>query len=852
MYTSIFYDREKNRIHLWDSKIGYKSFPYKKYAYIEDEDGEYTTIFGKKVKKITNWEKSLEENNKLYESDISPEMRVLIDLYYDADDNEYPENKIAILDIEVETDNTFPDVSAANNKITSICLYYYNDNTYHTFILDKDFKLQHNNINTNGKNIVIYGCINESELLEDFLSLIEKIRPTIITGWNIDNFDIPYLIRRMNRVVGPHNTKRLSSIGIIHYSEFKKKFSIAGISLLDYLLLYKKFTFSEEPSYKLDAIATKELGRGKTKFDGSLQNLYETNIEKFVEYNINDVELIFEIDNKKKFLDLVIGICHKGKIPYEDIYYSSKYLEGAILCDLKRNNLIAPNKISSNNKGEKFSGAYVKIPIPGIYEWVFDLDLTSLYPSIIMSLNISPETKIGKILNWDKDKFYKGDNVIWKLYNFKFNKEVEVDTDTLKKLLEDTKFHISSNGILYLPSSIKRGVIPKILSNWFNERIQYKNLMKKYGKENNIEKYDFYNKLQNIQKVLLNSLYGVLGLPVFRFYDIDNAEAVTTSGQTIIKHSEKKANEYFNKVLDTQDKDYCIYIDTDSLFLSATPILNKLYKNDLVDEKKTVSNVLKITTEVQTFINNSYSEFAKKFFNIQEEHKFQIKQELICRSALWTAKKRYAQWVINKEGIIVDMLDVKGIDVVRSSFPPAFKTFMENLLIKILKGVPKDSIDNDILELEKNLNKISIEDISKNTSINDINKYTENDSRENKYYKDRIFSTIYKGTPAHVRAAIFFNDLLSYFNLDKKYNKIRNGEKIKWCYLKNNEFGIDKIAFRGYEDPLEIIEFIKNNIDKKQMYESELKTKIEIIYNAIGWKFPSITKKLSEQFFKFE
>ena len=848
MYTSIYYELENNRIHLWDDHRGYKSFPYKKYAYIADDEGDYTTIFGQPVKKIYNWNDTMKKD--LFEVDVSPEMRTLIDLYYDAADDDYPENKIVTFDIELETDNTFPDIEKADNKITGISLYDHSIKKYYAFVLDPDKKIDDKDYTDSlGKRIVLKSCYSESELIENFIGIIENIRPTILTGWNIEFFDIPYLIRRMNRIVGPHNTKRLSPIGIIRYSEFRKRFIIAGVSILDYLALYKKFTFSEEASYRLDSIAHKELGKGKIEFDGSLQNLYETDLQKFIEYNINDVQLVVEIDNKKKFLELAIGISHKGRIPYEDIFYSSRYLEGAILSDLKRKKQVAPNKPDKNLVDKKFAGAFVKIPIPGFYSWVFDLDLTSLYPSIIMSLNISPETKISKIIDWNEEDFLNKKERDWILYHFEMKSSAKVNTSQLLELLKQTKYHLSSNGIIYLPNEIRQGVIPTILSKWFDERVKYKNLMKKYGKEKNIEKYEYFDKLQNIQKVLLNSLYGVLGLPIFRFYDLDNAEAVTLTGQNIIKFSERKGNEYFNKVLETNNKDYCIYIDTDSLFFSATPILDKLYK-DQSDTKVVIQNVLKITTEVQKYINNSYTEFARDVLNIYGKHRFEIKQELICRTALWTAKKRYAQWVINKEGILVDKLDVKGLDVVRSSFPPAFRGFMEKLLINILKEVPKDQIDNDILELESKLNDISIENISKNTSINDISKYENNEDKE--YYTDRIFSIIKKGTPAHVRAAISFNDLLKYFKLDKKYSSIRNGEKIKWCYLKKNEFGIDKIAFRGYDDPKEILEFINKYIDRKQMYETELKTKIENIYDAIGWKMPSQTKKLAQRFFKFE
>ena len=534
--------------------------------------------------------------------------------------------------------------------------------------------------------------------------------------------------------------------------------------------------------------------------------------------------------------------------------------------------------------------------------------------------------------------------------------------------------------------------------------------MKKFGKDNKKDKYDFYDRLQNIQKVLLNSLYGVLGLPIFRFYDLDNAASVTETGRSIIKFSEKKGDEYFNNVLKTNNN-YCLAGDTDSVgkdsvidtnlygkitllqcfdnltirgecdiysdisnrkfifpdnlvlpyydednkeisygkvkyiekhiinkrmfriktksgkfvditedhslmildestkklkeikpnklkkgdkiiklkydidevdeiidlgikkevvfdvgmddsphtffannilvhnsvYFSASPLLKYLYPNlDYSNEKLATDAVSHIVSDVQKYINDSYDDFAKEILNITTGHRFSIKQELICKSGLWTAKKRYALKVVNREGILVDKLEVKGLDTVRSSFPPAFKGFLEKMLISILDKESQDKIDDDIVKMENKLNSFTINEVSKNTSITDIVKYTDEVSG---YYADRIFSAIKKATPAHVRAAIAFNDLLQYYGLDNSISPIKNGEKIKWCYLKNNNFGLDKIAFRGYDDPKEILDFVNTYIDRQRIYESELKSKIENIYAALQWKFPSRYKKLAKQFF---
>ena len=845
MYTNIYYDRDKNRIHLWDDKLGYKSFPYKKYAYIKDKDGKYLTIFGEKVAKIHRWTKDMEDD--MFESDVYPEMRTLIDLYYDSEDDDYPENRIAVIDIEVETTQGLPNIELADKKITGITIHDSETDKYYAFILDPSLTVDETQLNLKD-NTVVRINLSESELLEEFLDTYVQLKPTIISGWNVDFFDMPYLIRRIAQVLGQHRVKELSPVGILRFSDWKNRFIIAGVNVLDYLALYKKFNFSEEPSYRLDSIAKKELGKGKTEFEGTIQQLYENDIEKFIEYNINDVELVVELDKKKKFFDLAVGISHKGRTPYEDIFYSSKYLEGAILCDLKRNNMVAPNKPARTLDNKTFIGAYVKDPKPGFYEWVFDLDLTSLYPSIIMSLNISPETKMGKILDWDEGQFSNRIDRTWRLQNLVTNQIVNPTTEELLNFLKSTKYHISSNGIIYASPSVITGVIPKILSKWFEERVKYKNLMKKYGKADNAEQYDFYDKLQTIQKVLLNSLYGVLGLPIFRFYDLDNAAAVTTTGQAIIKYSEVKGNEFYFNTLG-EKKDYCIYIDTDSLFFSATPLADKLFPGvDKSDIKLFTTKTIEIVSKVQKYINDSYDEFAQNTLHIQGKHRFEIKQELICLSGIWTAKKRYALQVINREGIFIDKLDVKGLDIVRSSFPPAFKGFMTNILISILKKVPQVEIDKSILDLEDSINSIPLLDISKNTSINNIVKYQSTDTHS-EYYEDGIFSVIKKGTPAHVKAAIAFNDLLKYFQLEDKISPIGNGEKIKWCYLKKNNFGLDKIAYRGYDDPQEIIDFVELYIDKYAIYDAELKTKLQNIYDALNWLFPNKMKFLGHQFF---
>lgn len=776
----------------------------------------------------------------------------MVDLYYDSPDDDYPDHKILTIDIEVDIENNLPNIEIADNEITGISFFDHVAKKYTALILDKKQKIGNKEIDTFDHPVDLLVFPTEMDLLEEFIMKWNEIKPTIVTGWNVDGFDIPYIIRRIARVYDNEVALTLSPINKITYSDYRRRYSIAGISVLDYLELYKKFTFTQKASYRLDAIANDELKRGKIEYDGTLATLYETDINKFIEYNINDVELVVGIDNKRKLLDLAIGISHKGKIPYEDIYFSSRYLEGAILCDLKKRNLVSinkPNRALSESK--TFTGAFVKAPIPGKYDWVFDLDLTSLYPSIIMSLNISPETKVGKILNWDSKKFINNEDITYSLYSFDLDKTASINKEQLKLLLESNKYTIASNGVMYLPMSEKIGVIPDILNKWFNERVKYKNLMKKYGKSGDQDKYVFYDKLQVIQKTLLNSLYGVLGLPIFRYYDIDNAEAVTVTGKSIIHYSEYEANKFYAATLKEDNViDRVQYIDTDSLYLSASDYLRfkKINTNKSFNELSL--DIGKFVDKIQKHINTSYDMFAKGELNIHDKHRFEIKQELICKSGVWVAKKRYALLVVNREGIEERKLEVKGLDTVRSSFPVAFKGYMEKFLENILEGVDRKKIERELLEFEDKLDDIPLLQIARNTSINDIRKYY-NDKTDNVYYTSNIFSKINKGTPAHVKSAIVYNDLIRYKNLTSKYKTIDNGEKIKWVYLKTNSLGIDAIAFRGYDDPPHVMEIIEKYVDKEKIFERELKGKMESILTSIGWAYPTHATLTAQKFFDF-
>ena len=823
-------------MHVWDDKAGYLTFNYKKYAYVKNRSGNYISLFGDKLKRVTKWEK---DQPDLFESDVSPEIRVLVDNYTDSDEPSVG-NRVMIFDIEVEVTDGFPDPKKAENKITSIAFNDPLTNEYFCYVLDTKDKLNLGESRTKKDIDTIVSFYDEYDLLNAFFKKYMEIQPTILTGWNVEFFDVNYLYNRAVQVVGQDIANLLSPIGQVQWSDFSKRYKIAGVSILDYLALYKTFTFSQQSSYRLDYIGEVEVGEKKVEYEGTLNDLYENDIDKFVQYNLQDVKLVKRIDEKLNFIEIGRGIAHLGHCPYEDVFMSSRYLEGAILVYLKKKGIVAPNKPPRPKSfgNEKFVGAYVQDPIKGKHNWVYDLDITSMYPSCIMSLNISPETKIGKIQGWNPEEFLKKNNK--KTYSVTQNdKVIGRFTETeLKKFIDGKEIGIATNGVMYRTD--KDGLLPALLRKWFDERVEYRKLSKKFHEEGDKEQSDYFDRRQYLQKVLLNSLYGVLGLPVFRFYDLDNAEATTYTGQTLIKFTKKIGNAYYNKELNDQEN-HCIYIDTDSVFYSATPLVKKRFPNmDINNEDKMSKAILEIADEVQSYLNDSYNYFAKKFCNLNE-HRFDIKQEVIAKSGLFVTKKRYGLKIINDNGKKVDKMMVKGLDTVRSSFPIAMREMLSKVLEDIMMDVPKEKLDEFIINFRDSMKLMDFDKIAIPTSVKGIKKYGIKDGN--------LFDSYKLGTPVHVKSALFYNDILKYLKIPKRFTEIFDGEKIKWVYLKNNPIGLETIAYKGHEDPPQVLDFIRQNINPTKLYKQALHKKIMMLYEALGWDEPTDSSKTIERFF---
>jgi Kyanoviridae DNA polymerase len=877
IYQNIFVtqrtDFQPSQVYLWDDEEGLVVADYAEfqYAYKADPHGEFTSIYGEKLKKV--WRPRYGEPG-LYESDLPRATRVLTDLYLESD---LPStgHRLVCFDIEVSSEGGFAKPETAENEMTAVAIYNYVEDTYTVFLLDKEGSIAR----SKEGNEEVIPFRTEREMLEAFMEEYQRIKPTILTGWNCDGYDIPYLYNRLKRVFDWDMANSLSPVKLVQFNMNRLRYEIAGVSVLDYLALYKKFTYSQQPSYRLDAIGKVEIGMGKVAYEGTLDNLFKTDKKKFIDYNLTDVRIVVGIDRKMKLIELARFICHIGHVPYEDYSYSSKFIEGTIVTYLHRKGIIVSNKpIMESQFGEAprspfakaeaevgFAGAYVKAPFPGLYDWVYSLDLQSLYPSIIMSLNISPDSKRGRVFNWDVDRHLRKELLSYEV-QLENQATEHMDRDQFLAWLTDHRYSISSNGILY--SNDKTGIIPEILDKWFAERVQYKDLMKKYVKEGNAEQADFYDRRQHVQKILLNSIYGVLGLPIFRFYDLDNALAVTATGQDVIKTTAKYintqyrkrnaipkpdgwVNDYWNILKQEAHRhkepvpdrpsaeDHCVYIDTDSVYFSAVELMD----TDMIQQAQRDFTIA-TAREMEAAVNKFYDPMAKMLFNC-DTHRFYIKGESVMETGFWVAKKRYAMKKVydletNKE---MDKLAVKGLDVVRSSFPPAMRKFMSDVLLQILKKADKSVLDKMLLEFYTAMKDMHYTEIARNTAVNNVTKY---------HSISPSFQDFVSKTPAHVKAAITYNRLLTHFGLTNKYVPIGDGDKIKYVYLKRNPLQLEVLAIKTYDDPPEILEIVEKYIDHDALFEKEMANKLEDFYAALGWgMLPTQVNQTAFEFFDF-
>jgi len=722
---------------------------------------------------------------------------------------------LSTIDIEVKSENGFPDVESAAEEVLLITLQDYTTKEIITWG-QGPFKLKQGNHYYKQFN-------NEYDLLNDFIAWWIDNTPEVVTGWNSKLYDIPYLVRRIDRILGEKLMKRLSPWGLVTeqeiYVQGRKQLSydIGGVSQLDYLDLYKKFTYTNQESYRLDHIANVELGQQKldhSEFE-TFKDFYTQGWQKFVEYNIIDVELVDRLEDKMKLIELALTMAYDAKVNYEDVFYQVRMWDTIIYNYLKSRGIVIPPKVKSD-KNEKYAGAYVKEPIPGKYDWVVSFDLNSLYPHLIMQYNISPETL--------QDTRHPSATV-----NRILNKEID---------FQDYKDNaVCANGSMYRKDT--RGFLPELMDKMYSERVIFKKKMLKAKQEyektptKKLEKeIARCNNIQMAKKIALNSAYGAIGNQYFRYYKLANAEAITLSGQVSIRWIENRVNSYLNNILKTDSKDYVIASDTDSIYLHLGPLVDRVFPNGATDKSKVVEFIDKACQDqIEPFIDKSYKDLAD-YVNAYDQKMF-MKRENIADRGIWTAKKRYILNVWNSEGVAYaePKLKIMGIEAVKSSTPAPCRAMIKGALKLMMTGT-EDNVIEFIDKSRKEFNALPPEMISFPRSISNVKKYE---------CRTFIYS---KGTPIHVRGALLFNHYITDKKLTNKYSLINNGEKIKFCYLKEpNPLRENVISFiQDFPKELNLDKYIDYDLQFNKSFVEPVKT----ILDAIGW---SVEKTVNLEMF---
>ena len=724
--------------------------------------------------------------------------------------------KITSLDIEVACENGFPNVRECAESLLSITVQDYTTRKLKVFAT-RDYQ------NTRGDVDFIY-CDSEEHLLRSFLAYWQTDFPDVLTGWNVELYDVPYICGRLERLFGEKEMRQMSPWGMVKREEMEIKgrtqilYNMFGINVLDYMDLYKKFTYTNQESYRLDHIAFVELGQKKLDHSEyeNFKDFYTKDWQKFIDYNIKDVELVTRLEDKMKLIELAIALAYDAKVNLKDVYYQVRMWDTLIYNFLSERNVVVP-PAKRANKDEKYAGAYVKEPIPGKYDWVVSFDLNSLYPHLIMQYNISPET-----LGESRHASANVDRIL--------GKSCEIDP----------QYATCANGAQYRKDV--HGFLPEMMKKIYDERVQSKKLMLIAKQEyettptKDLEKsISKYNNIQMARKIQLNSAYGAIGNQYFRYYNIINAEAITLSGQVSIRWIENKVNGYLNTLLNTKEKDYVIASDTDSIYLSLDKLVTTVYGDQEVSQEKVVNFLDKACKEkIEPFIDKSYQELAE-YTNAYEQKMF-MKRENIAARGIWTAKKRYILNVWDSEGVRYSKpkLKMMGIEAVKSSTPAPCRTAIKDALNIMMSG-EQDELIKFIDSFRDEFYSLPPEDIAFPRSVNGLRKFK---SETNVYSK---------GCPLHVRGTLLYNFYVSQKKLENKYPLVQEGEKIKYIFLKvdrTNPINENVLSFLN-TFPREL--GLEHCLDRKAQFQKSFLDPLQIITKVIGWE----TEKTSTLEFLF-
>jgi DNA polymerase elongation subunit (family B) len=827
-YTNVVLKR--NEILLRGYENGQRvqqTIPYKPYLFMHSKSGsgEYRNLKGKQVDRIDfDSPSDARDFVKKYGDTSGITIYGLTNFVYTFINDNYPGDvvfdpaliSIVNIDIEVAADEGFPNIDTADKEITAITM-----KKGDTYVVLGCGEYTNNNPDMDIKYLQ---CKDETELLLKFLDVwrSKSFSPDIVTGWNVEFFDIPYIVNRIKRVLGLAMAKKLSPWEILDEREVKigtrepqKTYIPAGISILDYMQMYKKFSFKVQESYSLNHIAGEELGVKKTDYSeyDSLFDLYKKNFQLFMEYNVRDVELVARLDDKLKLINQVFALAYDGKVNYQDTFTTVRMWDIIIHNYLLQKKIVVP-PMKVGDKENKIVGGYVKDPQVGMHKWVVSFDLNSLYPHIIMQYNISPETFVGRV------PYIEGEDGVMKVLDGAFNEP------SIRNQIESQNLTITGTGCMFDKDYI--GFLPELMDRFYKERSIYKNKMIEAEKAYEIDPSDENkraisqnNNMQIARKYQLNSVYGALSNEYFRWYDDKLAESITCSGQLATKWIERDMNKYLNKLLKTKDVDYVIACDTDSMYITLDKLVGHIECED-----RAVGDVINIIdkfcqNKLEPYIDECYDNLGGYVNAVSQ--KMKMKREAIADKAIWTAKKRYIMNVWNNEGVSYSepKLKIKGIEAVRSSTPQSCRSNIRKAINLIMNGSEDDVIDF-ISQFRIEFSAMSFEEVASPRGCKNMGEYSD-------------ANTIYrKATPIHVRGALLYNNFLKQKKLDNRYPLINDGDKIKYCYMKmpnplrENVFAVPGTLPRQ----LALEKYIDYNLQYDKVFVEPLKT----ILDAIGWR----------------
>lgn len=881
-YVDAIHSRDEDRIYVVerqpDGRRTYNEFPATYTLYYDDPKGKQRSIFNTPVSRFSTrkrkefeTEKRIHSNKQLYESDVNVVFRCLADNYLGID---APKLHTCFFDIEVDFDpiKGFSPTSDPFNPVTAISCYLdWMDTCFTLVIAPKHMtKETANEIISEFDNTILFD--NEKDMFDVFFQLIEDA--DILTGWNSEGYDIPYMVNRVTRVMSKDDTRKFCLLGQLpkprEYERFGKvelTYDLVGRIHLDYLQLYKKYNYESRHSYKLDAIGEMEVGENKTQYEGTLDQLYNKDFKKFIEYNRQDTMLLVKIHNKLKFLDLANALAHENTVLLPTVMGSVAMIEMAIMNEAHERGLVVPDKKRKVENAEDIqsaAGAYVATPKRGLHEWVGAVDINSLYPSAIRALNMAPETIVAQVRQTLTDqymkergaklarekKYYKdGDDdvtgaVLWEglfgaleytaimnqergtilTVDYEDGRSVEMSAAEIWKMIFDSHkpWMISANGTIFTYE--KEGVIPGLLTRWYTER---KSIQKQAKEAYGTDMYEYYDKRQLVRKILLNSAYGALLNEHCRFYDKRIGQSVTLSGRQIVKHMMSTINETVEGKY-THEGEAIVYGDTDSCYFSAYTTLKPQIDAGELEWNKDVC--IGLYDSIADEANASFPQFLEKAFHAPRKNGEIIKagRELIGDRAIFIVKKRYAINIFDKEGKRKDkdgaLGDIKamGLDLKRADTPKYVQQFLMDVLEMVLqRGNGRDDVIERIREFKRVMG--SQESWTKGSpkSVNNLTKHTQ------------AFEKTGTCKVGHARAAINWNYLRRVHG-DNYSMQIIDGMKIVVCKLKPNALGFNSIAYPV--DELRLPEWFKElPFDDDEMEKTLVDEKIDNLLGVLDW-----------------